>query len=67
MNEPHLQQQRPNATKTMVFDPFAFIEQALSHVCGDITYSAQGAPRSAFVILMNNMILFYNSCYFIDL
>ena len=65
LNEPHLQQQRPYVTKTMVFSFFLFIEQLLSHVCGDIAYSAQGPPRVAVVIFMIYMNYFYNSCYFV--
>jgi len=64
LNEPHLQQQRPYVTKTMVFSSFFFIEQLLSHVCGDIAYSAQGPPRVAFVIFLIYMNYFQNSCYF---
>ena len=52
LNEPHLQQQRPYVTKTMVFHFFFLIEQLLSHVCGDIAYSAQGRPRVAYVNFM---------------
>ena len=65
LNEPHLQQQRPYVTKTMVFHLFFLIEQLLSHVCGDIAYSAQGPLRGAFVIFMIYMNCFYNSCYFV--
>ena len=64
LNEPHLQQQRPYVTKTMVFHLFFLIEQLLSHVCGDIAYSAQGPPRDAFVIFMIYINYFQNSCYF---
>ena len=63
-NEPHLQQQLPYVTKTMVFHLFFLIEQLLSHVCGDIAYSAQGPPRGAFVIFMIYINYFQNSCYF---
>ena len=45
LNEPHLQQQLPYVTKTMVFHLFFLIEQLLSHVCGDIAYSAQRPPQ----------------------
>ena len=38
--------------KTMVFHLFFLIEQFLSHVCGDIAYSAQGRPRVAYVNFM---------------
>ena len=64
LNEPHLQQQRPYVTKTMVFHLFFLIEQLLSHVCGDIAYSAQGPPRVAFLIFMIYINYFQNSCYF---
>ena len=49
LNEPHLHQQRPYVTKTMVFHFFFLIEQLLSHVCGDIAYSAQRSLRVAYV------------------
>ena len=52
LNEPHLHQQRPYVTKTMVFHFFFLIDQLLSHVCGDIAYSAQRPPRVAYVSFM---------------
>ena len=64
LNEPHLRQQRSYVTKTMVFSSFFFIEQLLSHVCGDIAYSAQGPPRVAHVSFMIYINYFQNSCYF---
>ena len=65
LNEPHLQQQRPNVTKTMVFHVFFLIEQLWSHVCRRYCYSAQGPPRVAFVIFMIYINYFQNSCYFV--
>ena len=64
LNEPHLQQQLPYVTKTMVFHLFFLIEQLLSHVCGDIAYSAQRPPRVAYVSFMIYMNYFQKSCYF---
>ena len=64
LNEPHLRQQRSYVTKTMVFHLFFLIEQLLSHVCGDIAYSAQRPPRVAYVSFMIYMNYFQKSCYF---
>ena len=64
LNEPHLQQELPYVTKTMVFHFFFLIEQLLSHVCGDIAYSAQGRPRVAYVNFMIYINYSQNSCYF---
>ena len=48
----------------MVFHLFYVIEQFLSHVCGDIAYSAQRPPRVAYVSFMIYMNYFQKSCYF---
>ena len=64
LNEPHLPLQRPYVTKTMVFHFFFLIEQLLSHVCGDIAYSAQRPPRVAYVSFMIYINYFQKSCYF---
>ena len=64
LNEPHLRQQRSYVTKTMDFSSFFFIEPLLSHVCGDIAYSAQRPPRVAYVSFMIYMNSFQKSCYF---
>ena len=48
----------------MVFHLFFLIEQLLSHVCGDIAYSAQRPPRAAYVSFMIYINYFQNSCYF---